>query len=86
MVNDCVIIPDLTWRILNPINNQFETIYVICDTYKEKRIKNTKRRLCGSTQQQMLKRLNILQTWQVFLNMATIKRIVLSYRNSIHSR
>ena len=43
MVNDCVIIPDLTWRIFNPINNQFETIYVICDTYKEKRIKKYKK-------------------------------------------
>ena len=36
-----------------------EAVYVICDTFKEKSIKNAERRLCGSTQQNMLKRLDI---------------------------
>ena len=40
MLKDCVTIRDLAWRILKSINNQFETIYVVCGTSTEKTIKN----------------------------------------------
>ena len=35
MLKICVKIRDLAWRIFNTINNQFETIFVICDTSKK---------------------------------------------------
>ena len=40
MLKYCVTIQDLAWRIFNTINNQFETIYVVCGAYKEKKCKN----------------------------------------------
>ena len=40
MLKYCVTIQDLAWRIFNTINNQFETIYVVCGAYKEKKYKN----------------------------------------------
>ena len=55
MLKDCITIRDLAWRIFNSINNQFETVYVVCDTYKEKSIKKAERRLRSSSQQHMLK-------------------------------
>ena len=35
MLKVCVRIRDVAWRIFNTINNQFETIFVIDDTYKK---------------------------------------------------
>ena len=50
MLKYCVTIQDLAWRIFNTINNQFETIYVVCGAYKEKSIKIAEGRLRGSSQ------------------------------------
>ena len=55
MLKDCVTIWDLAWRIFNSINNQFETIYVVCNIYKVKSIKNAERKLHGPSQKYLLK-------------------------------
>ena len=58
MLKDCVTIRDLAWRILKSINNQFETIYVVCGTSTEKTIKKC-RKLPGSSLHYVLKSLDV---------------------------
>ena len=46
-LRDCNAIPQLAWKIVHPVPQQYNTVFIVCDTYLSKSIKGCKRKLCG---------------------------------------
>ena len=54
-LKDCETIKQLAWRILSFVANQFDTVFIACDTYLFNNIKGGERRLCGEGKRYVLK-------------------------------
>ena len=46
-MKNCGSVRRLVWKILGSIPNQYNTVYIVCDTYKISSIKSGKRMLRG---------------------------------------
>ena len=54
-LKDCETIKELAWRILSSVTKQFDTAFIVCDTYLSNSIKGGERRLRGEDKRYVLK-------------------------------
>jgi len=54
-LKDCETIKQLAWRIFSSVPKQFDTVFIVCDTYLSNSIKGGERRLRGEGKKYVLK-------------------------------
>ena len=53
-LKDCETIKQLAWRILSSVPKQYDTVFIVCDTYLSSSIKGGEKRLRGEGKRYVL--------------------------------